>query len=233
MLELVTGESGERDARPERQSSWLSSLRGVRWVRERRAGSARLLQLGFAGFVLLHFAGQAYRAHTDGALPESGFERSPWFVGSLLLLLWLPFSAFGARQLTRSFSRGRLPSTSASSQARALAVIEPLSLAIVVLFGTVHGLLMAWPLLSGALVAADLRAELVAGLSSTWRGLPVQGILYLCAAGAASFCAARLILAQLPAARPAVSRTVVGLAVLSYLLGSYAVIRCGSGSLLP
>ena len=73
----------------------------------------------------------------------------------------------------------------------------------------------------------------MADLSSTWRGLPLLGIVYLCAVGAAAFCAARLTLALLPAARPGLSRAVVGLAVLAYLLGSYAVIRCGSGSLLP
>jgi len=55
----------------------------------------------------------------------------------------------------------------------------------------------------------------------------------LCAVGAAAFCAARLTLAQLPSGRRGLSRVVVGLAVLAYLLGSYAVIRGGSGSLLP
>ncbi len=225
MLELV---SGKRDARPERQSSWLSVLGRVRG---RLAGSARALQLSFAGFVILHFSAQAYRAYTDGALPESGWERTPWLVGALVLLLWLPFTVFGLRTIRRSFTRGWLPP--AGGQARALAVVEPLSLAVVLLFGAVHGALMAWPLLSGSLGEADLRPELVAGLSSTWRGWPVQGVAYLCAVGAASFCAARLALAALPAARPALARAVVGSAVLVYLLGSYAVIRCGSGSLLP
>jgi hypothetical protein len=225
MLGLV---SGKGDAHAERQSSWPSSLRVVR---ERLAVSIRLLELSFAGFVFLHFAGQAYSAYTDGALPESSFEQAPWFVGALRLLLWLPFAVFGVRQLSRSFSRGRLPS--ASGQKRALAAVEPLSLAIVVLFGTVHGLQMAWPTLSGSLDAGELRAELVADLSSTWRGWPLQSIFYLCAVGAASFCAARLTLARLSPARPALSRAVVSLAVLGCLLGSYAVIRCGSGSLLP
>lgn len=228
MLEFVSGVSAKRDARPERQSSWLSSLRAVR---ERLAGLARPVQMSFAGFVLLHFAGQAYRAYSDGALPESGFERTPWFVGALLLLLWLPFTVFGVRHLSGAFARGWL--SGKRGQERALAVFEPLSLAIVLLFGAVHGGLMAWPLLSGSLEAVDLRPELVADLSSTWRGLPMHAIVYLCAVGAASFCAARLTLALLPAARPALSRAVVSLAVLGYLLGSYAVIRCGSGSLLP
>jgi len=92
MLELV---SAKGDARTERQSSWLSSLGGVR---DRLATSAGLLQLSFAGFVLLHFSTQAYRASTDGALPESGFERAPWFVGVLLILLWLQFTDCGVRK---------------------------------------------------------------------------------------------------------------------------------------
>jgi hypothetical protein len=104
---------------------------------------------------------------------------------------------------------------------------------IVLVFGWLHWLLLSWPLISDAFDESDVRAELVAGLSSTWHGLPLQGIAYLCAVGAGAFCAARLTLALLPAARPALSRAVVSLAVLGYLLGSYAVIRCGSGSLLP
>ena len=108
-----------------------------------------------------------------------------------------------------------------------------LALAIVLVFGAVHGVLMAWPILSGALTEIDVRPELIADLSSTWRGVPLPGAAYLCAVGAASFYAARSALAALPGARPWLSRSVVGLALLSYLLGSYAVIRCGSGSLLP
>jgi hypothetical protein len=236
MLELVSGVPAERDARPERQSSWQSSLRRVRGS---LSALSRPLQLGFGGFVLLHFSGQAYRAYSEAALPSAGFERAPWFVAAVLLLFWLPFTVFGVRKASAA-SRGRLTRFVTSEgmkalegQARALAAIEPVALAIVLVFGGVHGVLMAWPLLSGALDEADLRAELVSDLSSTWRGVPLQGIAYLCAVGAAAFCAARLALALLPAQRPALSRAVVGLAVLSYLLGSYAVIRCGSGSLLP
>jgi hypothetical protein len=225
MLELV---SVKGDARPERQSSWLSSLRTARqWF----AGQARPLQLSFAGFVLWHFCVQAYRAGTAGALPEAGFERTPWFVGGLLVLLWLPFTALGVRKVCRSFAPGSLKAL--KGQARALAVVEPLGLAIVLAFGGLHGGLMAAPLLTGTLDASDLRAELVAGLSSTWRGFPLQGAVYLCAVGAAAFCAARLTLALLPAGRSWLTRAVLSLAVLSYLLGSYAVIRCGSGSLFP
>jgi len=189
------------------------------------------LQLSFGGFVLLHFSGQAYRACTDAALPSAAFERSPWFVAGVSLLFWLPFTVFGVRKASLWMSRSRLKAL--EGQARALAIVEPVALAIVLSFGGVHGALMGWPLVSGALDDADLRAELVATLSSTWRGVPAQGIVYLTAVGAAAFCAARLTLALLPAKRPRLSRIVVSLAGLAYLLGSYAVIRCGSGSLLP
>jgi len=227
MLELVSGVSGEREARSEHQSSWLSSLRGAR---QRLSGLAGALQLAFAGFVLVHFSGQAYRAYTEGPLPAPGFERAPGFVAALYLLFWVPFAVFFVRHLARSFARGRPQLL--EGQARALTAIEPFALGLVLVFGSVHGTLMAWPLLSGSLDAADLRAELVADLSSTWRGLPLHAIVYLCAVGAAAFCAARLTLAQLPEKR-SLSRVVVSVAVLGYLLGSYAVIRCGSGSLLP
>jgi len=227
MLEVVSGVSGERDARPERQSSWDSRLGAARST---LAGLSRPLQLGFAGFVLLHFSVQAYRAATDPALPSAGFERSPWFVAAVSLLFWLPFTVFGVQQ-ARLWTSRRLHAL--EGQARALSVVEPVALAIVLAFGGVHGTLMAWPLVSGALDGADLRAELVADLSSTWRGVPVHGFVYLGAVGAAAFCAARLTLALLPTQRPGLSRVVVGLATLAYLLGSYAVIRCGSGSLLP
>lgn len=225
MLELV---SGERDARAERQSSWPSALRGVR---ARLAGLSRPLQLSFAGFVLLHFSVQAYRAGSDAPLQNAGLERTPWLVAGVWLLFWLPFSVFGLRKASQWASRSRLAAL--QGRARALAVVEPVALAVVLSFGSVHGALMCWPLISGALDEADVRAELVADLSSTWRGVPVQGVLYLCAVGAAAFSGARLVLALLPANRPRLARVVVGLGALAYLLGSYAVIRCGSGSLLP
>jgi hypothetical protein len=228
MLEGVSGVSAERDARPERQSSWQSRLHGARTM---LAGISRPLQLSFAGFVLLHFSVQAYRACTEAALPSAGLERKPWFVAGVSLLFWLPFTVFGVRKASRWASRSRLKAL--EGQARALAVVEPVALAIVLSFGGVHGALMAWPLISGALDGADLRAELVADLSGTWRGIPVLGIAYLGAVGATAFCAARLTLALLPTKHPGLSRLVVALAGLAYLLGSYAVIRCGSGSLLP
>lgn len=228
MLELVSGASGERDARPERQSSWLRSLREVR---ERLAAAARPLQLAFASFVGWHLCLQAYRADADGALPGTTFERTPGFVAGVFLLLWLPFLAVSVRELARSLTRGTLEG--AAGQERALLTVEPLALVVVLLFGSVHGALMVWPLLSGALDEADLKAELVADLSSTWHGVPMRGMVYLCAVGAASFYAARLVLARLPAGRSGLARAVVGLAVLACLLGSYAVIRNGSGPLLP
>ncbi|HEX2671274.1 MAG TPA: hypothetical protein VHM25_10410 [Polyangiaceae bacterium] len=224
----MSGVSGERDARAERQSSWESRLRGARTMLARLS---RPLQLGFAGFVLLHFSVQAYRAGSEAALPSAGFERTPWVVAAVSLLFWLPFTVFGVQKTRLWASRRRL--NALEGQARALAVIEPVALALVLAFGGVHGALMGWPLVSGALDAADSRAELVADLSSTWRGVPVQGFVYLAAVGAAAFCAARLTLALLPAKGPGLSRVVIGLAGLAYLLGSYAVIRCGSGSLLP
>jgi hypothetical protein len=224
MLELV---SVKGDARRERQSSWLSSLCSVRGKLAGWPG----VQLSFGLFVLVHLSAQAYRAGSDSALAEPSFEQTPGFVGALFFLLWLPFTAFGLRELGRSFRRGW--TSTAAGQERALAVVEPLSLAIVLAFGAVHGWLMTWPLLDGSLAAADVRPELVAALSSTWRGLPARAIAYLCAVGAASFYAARLTLAALPAARLSQVRAVVGLAVLAYLLGSYAVIRYGTGSLLP
>jgi len=225
MLELV---SAKGDARAARQSSWLSSLGGVQAKLERAAGPLRLT---FAAFVLVHLALQARRAHSATALPEPGFEQAPWLVGALLALLWLPFTVFGLRTLSRSFTRsGRAART---GQAYALSIIEPLSLVIVLSFGALHSADLAWPLLRGSLDAVDVRGELVAKLSSTWRGVPVHAIGYLGAVGAAAFCAARLALASLPAGRPTLTRAVLTLAVLAYLLGSYAVIRCGSGSLLP
>jgi len=225
MLELV---SAKGDARAARQSSWLSSPGGTEAKLARAAGPLRLM---FAAFVLVHLALQAWRAHTASALPEAGFEQAPWLVGALLGLLWLPFTAFGLLTLSRSLTRREWASL--RGQARALAVIEPISLAIVLVFGALHGVTLAWPLVRGAFDALDVRAELVATLSSTWRGVPMNALGYLCAVGAAAFCAARLALASLPARGPALVRAVLTLAVGAYLLGSYAVIRCGSGSLWP
>ncbi|MET0791363.1 MAG: hypothetical protein ABW061_07560, partial [Polyangiaceae bacterium] len=75
--------------------------------------------------------------------------------------------------------------------------------------------------------------EAIAILSSTQSGLPLQAIAALCAVGAGSFYAVRQLQRALPAARPALQRALLTLGVLSYVLGSYAVIRCASGSLFP
>lgn len=157
----------------------------------------------------------------------------PWFVGSVLCVVWLPFALFAGRTLSRSWSFDRKQHNELSASARALAVIEPLALALTLLFAAVHGALVAWPLLSGAEADVDVRHELVAALSSTTHGVPLRAILCLCGVGAASFCASRQAHELLRAAAPARPRVAVALGVLAYLLGSYAVIRCASGSLLP
>ena len=208
------------DARPERQSSWANQAHEV----------VRYARLAFAAFVLLHLTGQAYRAATDGAIPEPGIELQPWLVASLLLVVWLPFLACAPLELRSSLASAR---STQRGNARALAVVEPLALAVVVLFAVVHGVAQAFPLLAGTRVAGDLRPELVATLSGTERGVPVQAALHLAAVGAASFYAVRQTMKVWPAASPGFARAVVAGGVVAYLLGSYAVIRCASGALLP
>jgi hypothetical protein len=156
-----------------------------------------------------------------------------WFVGSVLCGLWLPFALFAGRSLSRSWSFDRKQHHELSASERALAVIEPLALALTLLFAAVHAALIAGPLLSGTLADVDIRPELVAALSSTTHGVPLRAILYLCGVGVASFCASRQAHALLRDARPARARSAVALGIFAYLLGSYAVIRCASGSLLP
>lgn len=219
--------SAKGDARTERQSSWPSLPGSVRAARLARG--ARSVGLAFAGFVLLHLACQAYRAGTQGAIPAPGIEQQPGVVLAILLLVWLPFLVLARYELSRLPSRSR----AAHGQARALASVEALALLVVLLFVLVHGAHFAWPLLSGRMVAEDVRPELVALLSGTWRGLPMTAIGYLSAVGAASFYAARQALSAFPGARPALVRGLLALAVLAYLLGSYAVIRDASGTILP
>ena len=108
-----------------------------------------------------------------------------------------------------------------------------MALLVVLAFALLHGAELVWPLLSGRLLAEDVRPELVAILSSTHRGLPLKASAALCAVGAASFYALRQAQKAFPGARPALARSLVALGVSSYLFGSYAVIRCASGSLLP
>ena len=220
--------SAKGDARPERQSSWPSPESGP-WSAF-RVRSANYARLAFACFVLLHLACQAYRASTDGPIPQPGLELQPWFVSAVLLGVWLPFAVFVGRGLLNSSFRSN---PSAPGQERALAVIEPLALALVLLFVAVHVAGIAWPLLSGSLADQDVRPELIASVSATYRGVPLQAVVYLGAVGAASFYAVRQTLAVLPKARPRLARGVVALGVVAYLLGSYAVIRCASGAILP
>jgi hypothetical protein len=147
------------------------------------------------------------------------------------LVVWLPFALFAWHELRRVLSLAPLPAQ--NDRARALAFAERLSLLVVVLFTVVHVAHTAWPLLGGSLADADLRPELISTLSTTSHGLPVQGIVYLCGVGASSFYAVRQALAALPGAPRTLTRAVVALGVLGYALGSYAVIRCASGQILP
>jgi hypothetical protein len=245
--------SAKGDARPERQSSWsrfgpfrAASEHPKGWNTRRggtpegvasRAseapgsagdGARNYCRLTFAGFVLLHLGCQAYRARTDSAIPEAGFEATPWLVAALLLGVWLPFAVFAARELGRS--RLNLPPLGAE---RALSMVEPLALLVVLLFALAHGIQFAWPLLTGALNGSDLRSELIAALSGTHSGIPVQAAAYVCAVGASAFYAVRQVQKTWLATRPALARSTVALGVLSYLLGSYAVIRCASGTIFP
>jgi hypothetical protein len=151
-------------------------------------------------------------------------------VAAALLAIWLPFVAFAGRELSRPLPRASL---SGVAEERALAVVEPLALVLVVMFAFLHGAQFAWPLLTGNLTEGDLRPELIATLSGTQRGVPVQAIAYLCGVGASSFYALRQAKKTALAARPALARGLLALCLLSYLLGSYAVIRCASGAILP
>ncbi|MEO6599238.1 MAG: hypothetical protein ABIQ16_05150 [Polyangiaceae bacterium] len=200
-----------------------------------RAGRGRTrnyVRFTFAGFVLLHSVIQAYRAASGGALPAPGPETEPWFVAIVLLGVWLPFLIFSGFELARP-REGVGPRPAAPPEQRALEKVEPLALVVVVAFALLHTVQLAWPLLVGRLLAGDVRPKIVELLSSTRSGVPLQAIAALSAVGAASFYALRQLQRALPDARPVAARGMVALAVLSYLLGSYAVIRSASGSLLP
>ena len=214
------------DARSEAPSSGPGRFPRLLSACDRYAG------LGFAGFVLLHCAGQALRARPEDALPEAGFELQPAWVLSVLLAIWLPFAVFAWRELRR----GRNSRTAGimSEKARAVALLERVTLWLVLLFTVLHLTQSVWPLLSGAQASSDVRPELVAALSSTQHGAPLLAASYLCGVGAAAFFGARQALRALGEPRPrALSRAVVVFSVLAYLLGSYAVIRCASGVILP
>jgi hypothetical protein len=218
------------DARPERQSSWRSA-RLQAW----RGRGRNYVRITFAGFVLIHFLVQAFRAGTSGALPGPGLEAAPELVAVVLLAVWLPFLFFAAAELMGLGRAGEdgSPSAAPEAQQRALEKIEPLSLLVVLAFALLHGAHFAWPLLSGHLLIEDVRPELIAVLSSTRRGVPLQATAALCGVGAASFYAVRQLQKAFSVARPVLARGLLVLGLCSYLLGSYAVIRCASGSLLP
>lgn len=213
----------EGDARSERQSSAdaapLAALLAV---------ARRFARPAFALCLLLHLAVQACRADMDADRPEPGLDLKPWFVASALLVV------FGSLSLLvpEAFRR---PATSVATarpeQARALAVAEQLSLLVVALFALLHVAEMAWPLLSGELAASDLRPELVLLLSTTSHGVPLHAVGYLCGVGAAAFCATRQALRSVGGGRGTIARAIVLLGVITYLLGSYAVIRCAGGAI--
>ena len=214
------------DARSEAPSSGPGRLTRLLSACDRYAG------LGFAGFVLLHTAGQALRARRDEALPEAGFELQPAWVLCVFLAIWLPFAAFAWRELRRGGASRKTETT--SEKARALALLERVTLWVVLLFTALHIAQIAWPLLSGAQAPSDVRPELVALLSSTQQGVPLVAASYLCGVGAAAFFGTRQALRALGEPRPrALSRAAVAFGVLAYLLGSYAVIRCSGGVILP
>jgi succinate dehydrogenase/fumarate reductase cytochrome b subunit len=215
------------DARSEAPSSEAAR---VPQLQRLLSGCDRYAGLGFAGFILLHCACEAFRAHSDGALPEAGFELTPALVVSVLLLVWLPFALFAWGEVRR----GLPDRTAVSDKARALAVLERITLALVLVFTALHVAQVVWPLLSRALTPGDVRLELVAQLSGTQHGVPFLAAGYLCGVGAAAFLGTRRGLWALgePGSRT-LSRATVALGVLAYVLGSYAVIRCASGVILP
>lgn len=197
----------------------------------RLARSRNYVRIAFAGFLGAHLLCEAYRAASAGALPEPGFESAPWLVAATLLVVWLPFLIFAVAELTTA-QPARDPAQ-VSAQERALAKVEPLALLVVLAFSLWHAAEFAWPLLSGRLIENDVRPVLIATLSSTHAGLPLQAIAMLGATGAGSFYAVRQLQKAAPGASVGVARALVALGVLGYLLGSYAVIRCASGALLP
>jgi len=215
------------DARSKPSSSGAGSWSRLRSACERYAGR------GFAGFVLLHCAGQAFRALRDGAVPSAGFELTPALVVGILLLVFGPFAVFAWAEFRRVRAAGGAAAAE-SAKARALSALESMTLVIVLGFTLWHVEQIAWPLLLGTFTTSDVRPELIALLSSTWQGVPLLAAGYLCGVGAASFYGTRQALRALAEPqRRARARALVALGVLTYLLGCYAVIRAASGVILP
>lgn len=187
---------------------------------------ARFGGLAFATFLALHLGLEAARAVADGAVPHAGVEAEPVVVGSVLLVIALPFAIAAGRRLTR-------PLNGASKAERSLAVLERLALAITLVFLVAHVLQCAYPLLDGSFDPSDVRPELIASLSGTALGLPLVAVGYALGVGAACFVGTRAALSSFAQERMATQRVVVALGVLAYLLGSYAVIRCASGPIWP
>ncbi|MEP7050189.1 MAG: hypothetical protein ABJB12_07550 [Pseudomonadota bacterium] len=218
--------SEEGDARSTRQSSSTAAAPRELWPRVRVFG-----QLAFAGFICAHLALQALRAMGDAARPEPGLETQRWVVALLLVVIWLPFALSAVHQLHRWLSRTPIPKTDPS--AHALGFAERLALPVLLVFALAHGAQLAWPLLTGEIAAADVRPELVLSLSSTRHGMPIHAAFYVCGVAAASFYATRQVLALKGAASRPVARAIVALGVLTYALGSFAVIRCSGGQIFP
>ena len=218
--------SVEGDARPTRQSSLPSAPRLGLLGRVSAFG-----RLAFAGFVLIHFAFQGFRATGDGERPEPGLEAQAWFVAALLLVIGLPFAVFVGHEIRGWVSGAPLPAPDA--QARALAFAERLSLLVVVVFVLAHVAEISWPLLTGRSSAADVRPGLVLALSSTSYGVPLHAAAYVSGVAAASFYAVRQVLASARTLSRPAARAIVALGVLAYVLGSFAVIRCSGGQLFP
>jgi len=199
------------------------------WARAFTAAD-RFAAFGFGGFLLLHLGLEAFRAGCDGAIPHGGAELSKPVVGLVLLGIFLPFCVFATRNLARmSPLRAQAP----DEGARARAVLEWFALALVLPFTLWHVAQCAYPIMNGSFEQNDARLELVAALSGTSFGLPLAAAAYALAVGAACLWATRAVRHALPPERRGARRVVVALGLLSYLFGSYAVIRGASGPLFP
>jgi len=219
--------SVKRDAQGEAPSSGALGSR-VLALSDRFAGP------GFGAFLLLHLGLEALRAERDGAIPQAGVEATKGFVGLLSLGIFLPFCAFAARAVAGTTARTNRPRNDhATPELRAHFVLERIGFAVLLPFACWHVFKYALPILDGTFEHNDVRVELIASLSGTTFGLPLVAAAHALGVGAASFCATREALRAVIPQRTAVRRALVALGVLSYLLGSYAVIRDASGPLFP